>query len=334
MAFGRLGLDFIKKHGFIRCSARTYHIFAHYLAYWNMPAGEVCSYYQNAVDLGYQSGDSVFISWPLAHRDYINPSLKGMEILERQKQALAEVKAYQVRNAENTLLLRIANIASLLGLTSDRASLTTDFITEACLKIRMEEGAYLPGIGGFLLIKMKLAYIYQDYESAAFYFKSLNDYKDTVRGYYMFHEYTVYSFLVITALYPRMSPWEKFIYRRQLKKCFNRVSKWAGNCPEAFGFHRWLMEAERHRIQDRPGPALEAYDRAIEEARINGYLFQEALCSDVTARGLLFFGQKDKAIQYVKGARFLYEQWGAAGKLKQMDQGSEIWSPTAITMLL
>ena len=82
-------------------------------------------------------------------------------------------------------------------------------------------------------------------------------------------------------------------------------------------FH--LVEAERCRVLNQNGEAREHYDRAIELARENEYVNEEALASELAGRFYLARGNTKIAQVYLKDARYAYQRWGAVAKVQDLD---------------
>lgn len=329
--FGKLALAFNARHQMLRCTTRTNHLFAHYIAYWNMEPANVVDYYQKAIQAGYQSGDTFFVCWALVHADFINPALNAPALMEKLTANIATARKYRVQTAESSLMIRVNYIANLCGLTRSRNTMSTGAVCEEALLSNLKEKHYRSGIAIFFLLKMKLCYLYEDYHGAWACLGQLQNHKNTLRGYYAYHHYHVYSFLVTAALLPELPVLSRIKAMRWMKQSRRLIRKWAAHCPEGFGHHGWLIEAEYQRLRHQWEDAGNAYARAIEDARQKGFLKQEALCNDVAARCFIRLGQPDRAARFLREARFLYEQWGADEKVKQIneDHGWVITSGTA-----
>jgi predicted ATPase/signal transduction histidine kinase/tRNA A-37 threonylcarbamoyl transferase component Bud32 len=101
-------------------------------------------------------------------------------------------------------------------------------------------------------------------------------------------------------------------HRRQLEE-------WASNSPETFRSLERLVSAELARITGRLEDALSAYEEALRLARENGFIQHVALASELAAN---FYRKRQASFiadAYARQAREAYEQWGAQGKVKQLD---------------
>ena len=84
--------------------------------------------------------------------------------------------------------------------------------------------------------------------------------------------------------------------------------------------HKWyLVEAEHARVLEREGEARVAYDHAIDLAQQHGYIQEVALANELAGRFYLTLGREAVARLYLQAAYRGYFQWGAAGKVTQME---------------
>jgi predicted ATPase/signal transduction histidine kinase/tRNA A-37 threonylcarbamoyl transferase component Bud32 len=98
-----------------------------------------------------------------------------------------------------------------------------------------------------------------------------------------------------------------------------QLEEWAGNCPETFRALERLVSAELARVRGRLDEALPAYEEALRSARENGFIHHVALVCELAAN---FYRKRQApfiAEAYARQAREAYEQWGAHGKVRQLD---------------
>ncbi len=80
------------------------------------------------------------------------------------------------------------------------------------------------------------------------------------------------------------------------------------------------MLAEISRLEGRALDAMHLYEQAIQLARENGFVQNEALAHEVAARFYLTRAFETIGHVYLRNARNCYDRWGALGKLKQLDE--------------
>jgi len=84
--------------------------------------------------------------------------------------------------------------------------------------------------------------------------------------------------------------------------------------------HKWaLVEAERYRLNGDILAAEDHYDAAIDGARQNKFVHEEALACELAAR---FYLQRDKKViarAYMTRAYYVWARWGAKAKTEQLE---------------
>jgi PAS domain S-box-containing protein len=96
--------------------------------------------------------------------------------------------------------------------------------------------------------------------------------------------------------------------------------EWAKNCPENFENRAALLGAEIARIEGRELDAERLYEAAIDSARENGFVHNQALAAELAARFYAARGFDTIARAYLRDARHSYLKWGATGKVRQLDE--------------
>ncbi len=98
-----------------------------------------------------------------------------------------------------------------------------------------------------------------------------------------------------------------------------KFKPWAKNSPMNY-LHKWqLVEAERLRVAGKSKRAEQFYEQAIEGARDNGFLNDEALSHELLAKFYLGIGKEMQARMHLEQAHAQYEKWGAFAKALQIE---------------
>ena len=95
---------------------------------------------------------------------------------------------------------------------------------------------------------------------------------------------------------------------------------WAENCPENFENRAALVPAEIAGIEGRPLDAMDLYEQAIQSARRNGFVHNEALACELAARFYEARGNETISHAYMRNAFSCCARWGADGKVRQLDE--------------
>jgi PAS domain S-box-containing protein len=99
-----------------------------------------------------------------------------------------------------------------------------------------------------------------------------------------------------------------------------RLDDWARHCPEHFESRATLIGAEIARLHRDDLEAQRLYEHAISSARNNGLVHDEALANELAARFYAARGFEKIARVYLKDAHHCYARWGAAGKVRQLQE--------------
>jgi PAS domain S-box-containing protein len=98
-----------------------------------------------------------------------------------------------------------------------------------------------------------------------------------------------------------------------------KMKQWAHYAPMNYLHKYHLVEAEKARVLGQLLEAEEFYEQAIQGARDNEYLQEEALAYELAAKFYLERGRLKFAQTYIKEAHYCYERWGAMAKVKDLE---------------
>ena len=107
---------------------------------------------------------------------------------------------------------------------------------------------------------------------------------------------------------------------RALRTHHKQLEIWARSCPENFGNRAALVAAEIARIEGSELEAERLYEQAILSAHKHGFIQNEGIANETAARFYAARGFETIANTYLRNARYCYLRWGAAGKVRQLDQ--------------
>ncbi|HZD47650.1 MAG TPA: GAF domain-containing protein, partial [Silvibacterium sp.] len=133
-------------------------------------------------------------------------------------------------------------------------------------------------------------------------------------------EYNFYSALSHAASCDSASPDRHQQHFEVLAAHHSQLETWAKNCPENFENRAALVGAEIARIEGRDLDAMRLYEQAIHSSQTNGFVHNEALANEMAARFYAARAFDTIAHAYLRNARYCYLRWGAAGKVRQLDE--------------
>ena len=132
-------------------------------------------------------------------------------------------------------------------------------------------------------------------------------------------EHELYSALTRAALCDSTTSDEGRQHFEAIASHRQQLEVWARYCPENFKNRLLLVDAEIARIERRDPDSMRLYEQAIRSARDNGFVNNEALAFEIAARFYADRGFDRIAGTYMREARDAYRQWGADGKVRQLE---------------
>ncbi|MEW6187432.1 MAG: diguanylate cyclase [Thermodesulfobacteriota bacterium] len=98
-----------------------------------------------------------------------------------------------------------------------------------------------------------------------------------------------------------------------------RIKKWAGLCPENFQQRVDFIQAEIAGLQNRFQKAITSFHRAVEGAKRNGFLEEEAQFCERTAEYYQQEGFEEEAAAFLTRAHACYLRWGAMALAENLE---------------
>ncbi|BAY23936.1 serine/threonine protein kinase and signal transduction histidine kinase with GAF and PAS/PAC sensor [Calothrix sp. NIES-2100] len=131
--------------------------------------------------------------------------------------------------------------------------------------------------------------------------------------------YYFYSSLARLATYLESNTQAQSEILKEVAVNQEKMQLWAHYAPMNHLHKYHLVEAEKARVLGQLLEAEEFYEQAIEGAKENEYVQEEALAYELAAKFYLSRGREKIARTYMKEAHYCYERWGATAKVKDLE---------------
>jgi predicted ATPase len=171
----------------------------------------------------------------------------------------------------------------------------------------------------FHFAKVFLLFLFKEYHLLIEHASQAEQYEKYAYGQMSVGQTNFYYSLALINLYPSSDSNKQKQYLKQL--CLNqkRMKKWAYHAPSNYQNKYDLVEAEKARVLSKPTKAMELYDRAIQGAREQGFIHEEAIAYERAAEFYLSLGREEIGHFYLKNAHHCYARWGATAKVKDLE---------------
>jgi PAS domain S-box-containing protein len=321
--FGRLGYELVEQRGLQRWQARTYLWFGEFVLPWMKHLRACRDLIRRAFEAANKVGDLTLVAYSC---DYLNTHLlaTGSPLAEVQREAENGLKfAQQARfgHVAAVIIAQLGLIRTLLGLTLKFGSFDDEEFDELRFERHLADNPVLALPECLYWIrKLQARYFAGDYASAVDASSRAQQLLWTAPSTPEMPEFELYSALSRAACCDLAFP---DLYRQHFEALVThhrQLEVWAENCPENFETGVALTAAEMARLEGRPLEAERLYEQAILSAHANGFVHYEALSNELAAR--FYKARKFEKIShaYLRDARYCYLRWGAAGKVRQLDE--------------
>jgi len=171
----------------------------------------------------------------------------------------------------------------------------------------------------YYILRMHLSCLSADFEQGCYYLVEAEKILNSIVGFTTYSSYFYYGSLILLNRYPGLSQAEQRNALKQIRSNQERLKAWSDSCPENFLHKFHLVEAENARVLGQLFEAEDLYEQAIQGAKNNEYLQEEALAYELAAKHYLAHGRKKFAQLYMKEAHYCYERWGAIAKVRDLE---------------
>src|SRR5919199_1244518 len=319
--FGRLSLNVLEQFPSDPIRCQVHKVFASHIQPWKEPLREGRKNFLTAIQTGLETGNAEYMGYGSAeYTMYLLFSGENLDVVA-QKSASYEELLETLKQEFGIFYLKVGRQAALN--LADRANnsctLTGETFSEETMFPLLMKANYRMIIFCFYLLKLMLCYLSKDYAIAQLQAELGTPYLDAVIGTLYVAEHNFYHSLALLANYSTVSANEQQQSLRLVDTHQEIMQNWAFHAPCNFQHKYHLVEAEKARVLGQKIEAMEYYERAIQGAREQGYIQEEALANELAAEFYLAWGREKVAQTYMTEAYYAYFRWGAIAKVKDLE---------------
>ncbi|MBI4780842.1 MAG: AAA family ATPase [Oscillatoriophycideae cyanobacterium NC_groundwater_1537_Pr4_S-0.65um_50_18] len=319
--FGKLALRQLSQPQPHSLRARTLVIVNTFIIHWKDHLSDTLQPLLEAYQSGLETGDLEFAAYS-AHSYCFNFYAVGRELVEVEREltkyneAICQIKQETALTWNQIFQQAIANLRDY---SVNPTRLVGKFYNEENGLPQHEIANDGTAIFNVYFNKLFLCYLFSNYVQAVENSTVAECYVIRVAGSPLSPFYYLYDALARLAIYPESSAQTQSEILKKVAVNQEVMKNWARYAPMNFLHKYHLIEAEQARILGRLLEAEEFYEQAIQGARDNQYLQEEALAYELAAKFYLFRGRDKFAQTYMKEAHYCYERWGATAKVKDLE---------------
>ena len=314
--FGQLAVSLAERANTKRGNTKALTIFSANVMHWKVHFRKTIPMLVDAYQNGVETGDFEFASYAACnvccYSFFVGEELTQLE----QKTATYSQAIRQIRreNPSNWIAVLWQTILNLLGKSENPSRLIGRVYDEEQAlphAIIAQDGTEIYYL---YLNKVILCYLFGEYHQAAYTAVLARQLEEVTEPIFPF-----YDSLVLLSLWVEASSSEKEAWLSCVSTNQEKMQKWADHAPMNYLHKFHLVEAEKARVLGQFLEAEEFYEQAIQGARENEYIQEEALAYELAAKHYLARGLEKFAQLYMKEAHYCYERWGAMAKVKDLE---------------
>jgi predicted ATPase/signal transduction histidine kinase/GAF domain-containing protein/tRNA A-37 threonylcarbamoyl transferase component Bud32 len=319
--FAKLSLNLAERFSNKKGNSKALLVLGCHIMHWKEHLRETLPILTESYQSSLESGDFEFAGYCAFSLCY-NPFFAGQALTELEQQTAVYRKATsQIRrqSPSNWLAILQQTILNLLDQSENPSRLVGRVYDEEqalARAIAVKDGTSLHY---FYLNKLILCYLFGEYEQAAKTATLAEPYLGAATALISVAVFHFYDSLIVLSLLADASNSEKEAWLNRVNANQEKMQKWAYHAPMNFLHKFQLVEAEKARVLGQFFEAEEFYEQAIQGAKENEYLQEEALGYELAAKHYLARGRERFAQLYMKEAHYCYERWGAAAKVKDLE---------------
>ena len=322
--FGELGLDMVERRGAGRLKARVY------LAFGNLAKPSMRHYRtgralaRHAFDTALQAGDLTYAGFS-CNNVLTQLLASGDPLAEVQREAeagLVFARQAQFGLVVDLITAQLGLVRALRGRTRIFGSFNDAGFDESRFEQQLEEGPRLSIAACLYWIRKLQARVFSgDHAAAIAAATKAESLLWLCPVIFERAEYHLCAALAQASLCEAApAAVDRARHRSALPDHHRQLQDWADHCPENFASRAALVGAEIARLDGRDSDAEQLYEQAIRSAHANGLVHDEALASEIAARLYEARGLETNALAHLRNARHCYLNWGADGKVRQLDK--------------
>ena len=319
--FGRLGYELVERHGLRRFQARTYLCFINHVLPWTRHVRSGRNLLRRAFEAANEIGDLTFAATSFSIT-ITNLLAAGDSLIEAQREA--ETGLDFARNSRFGLIIdliiaQLSFIRTLRGLTPTFGCFDDKQFNELQFEQHLACNPTLAlAACRYWIRKLQARFLAGDCQSAIQACSKAEELLWVAATLFDEAEYHFYGALARAAYYDAAPAQDRPSLLLALRAHHKQLAGWAEHCPENFENRAALVGAEIARLEGRDLEAMQLYEQAIQSARANGFIQNEALACELAARFYAARGFETNSQAHLRKARHEYLRWGADGKVRQL----------------
>ncbi|MEJ6486817.1 AAA family ATPase [Nostoc punctiforme UO1] len=323
--FGQLALNLLEKFNIKEFKPLVLHYTSGFIRHWkeSIRDGNIIDTLQEAINIGLDTGHIEYTSYAAsAYCLFLMFSGYRLEELNHKYQQYIDLN---IKLKQQYTIFYMKNCRTLIGnLISKSQNLNIGVIgnsltEEQKLLEQWTQNKAVWLLFSAYLVKTILSYLFQRYHEAVSYAILAKNNSESSASYIVAVQHNFYYSLALLACCFDVGNNSQNDFFKQVSLNQEKMKIWATHCPENCQHKYELIEAEKARVLGNKWEAQEFYEKAIQGAKKQGFIHEEALAYERAAEFYLSLAREEIGQLYMKNAHHCYAYWGATAKIKDLE---------------
>jgi predicted ATPase/signal transduction histidine kinase/tRNA A-37 threonylcarbamoyl transferase component Bud32 len=318
---GQIAWQILEQFQDIELKSKVYAPFYGFTIHWKEHVRKTITPLQEGIQSALEIGDLEYAGYCSVH--YCGHIFfRGEELESVACQQLSYIDLLQKFNLDfpiNYIKIWHQLALNLQGLSENKHLLFGDSFNEETMLPYLKNTNNSTSLFAAYVAKLILFYLFKDYTQAIDNAKLASEYIGSVMGMMTVGIHNIYYSLALISLYPNVEPKIQQEYLAIINANQEKMRLWAGHAPTNYQHKYDLVEAEKARVLGQTFVAMEYYELAIQGAKEQGYVQEEALANELAAEFYFSRGRNQQAIFYLRESYHAYIRWGAIAKVSDLE---------------
>jgi predicted ATPase/signal transduction histidine kinase/tRNA A-37 threonylcarbamoyl transferase component Bud32 len=319
--FGQVALTMLERFQAKEMMAKVLMLVNAGARHWKEPARQTLPALLTAIQMGLENGDVEYACYAAMFYG-IYSFLTGCDLATVNERYRHYVELMQKFNQNfqfhyTKLWQQVA--LNLQGAAEQPSRLSGDsFDEDTLLPIFLKQNNFSALFSAYFA-KALLCYLFKDFRQALTHAKLAERYTIENNTFLYYTAHNFYYSLILLANCTEANANKRSTYLEQVHKNQVILRNWARHSPSNYQHKYELINAEQARVLGDIPHAMVNYEQAIQGAKTQGYLQDEALANELAAQFYAQLGIEKVAQTYLIEAHYAYLTWGAAAKVKALE---------------
>ncbi|MBW4495531.1 MAG: AAA family ATPase [Oscillatoria princeps RMCB-10] len=320
--FGKWAYSILSRFNASELKAKSIVVVEAHIRPWKEHVRQTLKTLQFGYEIGRETGEIEYASYCGFYKCY-HSYFTGKELAELEREMAAISYAAGQLKQETAVkwneIYRQA-VLTLRGSSDNLCCFAGEGSSQSALLSQIEKGNDRSAIYYLYLNKLILCFLFQTIPQAVRNAEIAAQYLDAATALIAVPIWHFYDSLARLGMWGDVAKAQRDDWLQKVAANQSKMQEWAAHAPENFTHKFHLVEAERCRVLGQNIEAMEYYDRAIEGAKAQDYIQEEALALELAAKFYLAWGKEKIARTYMADAYYCYARWGATAKVESLEQ--------------